>query len=211
MPDEPTDQPDLVVYSDYLCPFCYLGKESLETYLDEAGLSPEIEWRPFDLQGHKRGPDRQLDHSVDDGKTDEYFERAKRNVQRLADQYDVEMQVAIHDDLDSWNAQKLAVAVQRDYDPETFRALHEALFTALWQEGRDIGNPDVLADIAADHGLDAAEVREIIDDESLDDALAEQFDRAHRTGVRAVPTFVYGERATQGAIPPERFAALLED
>lgn len=209
MTDDTLDD-KVIVYSDYLCPFCYLGKESMETYLESSEASPDIEWRPFDIQGHKRGPDGELRENVDDGKDSAYFERAMRNVERLKDEYDVEMNVDIHQDVDSWNAQKVALAVERDYDRSTFLAFHEALFEVLWQEGRDIGDPEVLAEVAEEHGIEPEDVHAAVDDEDLDEELAARFDEARRMGIRGIPTFIYGEYATQGAIPPEQFERLFE-
>ena len=205
--DDETER--LIVYSDYLCPFCYLGKESMETYLDASETSLEIEWRPFDIQGHKRGADGELSEDVDDGKDEAYFERAKRNVQRLKEKYDVEMDLDLALDVDSWNAQKVALAVERQCDRSTFLALHDALFEALWREGRDIGDPEVLLELAEEHGVDPDLVGEDIDDETLDEELEAKFEQARQTGIRGIPTFIYGEHITQGAVPPDHFARLL--
>jgi len=199
----------LVVYSDYLCPFCYLGKESLEAYLEEEA-DYEVEWRPFDIQGTKRRPDGTLDHDADDGKGEAYFERVRRNVERLSEEYGVEMSMDLPDEIDSWNAQKVALAVEEDRDRETFSAFHEAVFRALWEDNRDIGDPEVLVEIGASVGIDEDEVRSAVESEQLDEELERRFDEAHRRGITGIPTFIYGDHAVQGAVPPEQFERLLE-
>jgi len=55
----------ITVYSDYICPFCYLGRRSLESYRDGRENDLEIDWRPFDLRSNERGPDGEIDHSID--------------------------------------------------------------------------------------------------------------------------------------------------
>ena len=77
--DERTSQAaeEITVYADYVCPFCYLGKRSLETYLDTTDRELSVSWHPFDLRGHKRGPDGEIDHSVEDGKDESYFEQVR--------------------------------------------------------------------------------------------------------------------------------------
>ncbi|MFB6264001.1 MAG: DsbA family protein [Bradymonadaceae bacterium] len=205
-----TSDQTLVVYSDYLCPFCYLGKESMKRYVDEENLSVDVEWRPFDIQGHKRGPDGEVDDSVEDGKDEAYFEQVRENVDRLKDEYDVEMQFDLPDDVDSWNAQKAALAIERNYDSETFHEFHEAVFVALWRDGRDIGDPEVLADVAEAAGVDPDEVRAAAENEELDAELERKFAEARRAGIRGIPTFVYDGTAAQGAIPPEQFSRLFE-
>ncbi|MFB6374735.1 MAG: DsbA family protein, partial [Bradymonadaceae bacterium] len=174
----------------------------METYLEDRDASPEIEWRPFDIQGHKRGPDGEIRQNVDDGKDEAYFERVWENVDRLSEEYDVEMQRLEPSEIDSWNAQKVALVIERDYEQSTFLAFHEALFEVLWKEGRDIGDPEVLVEVAEEHGIDPEDVHDAVEDEALDEELARKFDEARRMGVQGIPTFIFGERATQGAIPP---------
>lgn len=212
MTDDPSPE-KLVIYSDYLCPFCYLGKESLETYLEEEGNEEDysVEWRPFDIQGAKRQPDGSLDHDADTGKNEAYFERVRQNVERLSHEYDVEMSMDLPDEIDSWNAQKVALAVEKNHDRETFAEFHEAVFEALWRDNRDIGDPDVLVEVGASVGISEEEVRRAAESDELDEELEERFTEAHRNGIRGIPTFIYDEHALQGAVPPEQFERLLDD
>lgn len=202
----------MVVYSDYLCPFCYLGKESMESYLDEAENEEniDIEWRPFDIQGAKRQPDGTLDHEADDGKGEAYFERARRNVERLSREYDVDMSMDLPDEIDSWNAQKVALAIDDHFDRETFSAFHDAVFEALWRDNLDIGEPYVLVDIAASVGIPEDDVRQAVESDELDEELESRFEEARREGVTGIPTFTYGPHTLQGAVPSEQFSRLLE-
>jgi predicted DsbA family dithiol-disulfide isomerase len=121
----------VVMYSDYVCPFCYLGKASLQQYRAEREESIDVEWHPFDLRGHKRDATGEIDESVEDGKDEAYFEQAKENVQRLQEEYDVEMDLDIATEIDSWNAQQASLYVRREH-PEAFDAFHDAVYDALW-------------------------------------------------------------------------------
>jgi predicted DsbA family dithiol-disulfide isomerase len=204
------DTDRITVYSDYVCPFCYLGRESLRQYQAERDDPLEIDWRPFDLQSHKRGPDGEIDHSVEDGKNDEYFEQAKQNVRRLQEQYGVEMDLDIATDIDSLPAQVASVYVDRHYDYETWLAFDEAVFDALWQDGADIGDHDLLVDLAASAGVDGQEVADALSDEALHAEVREQFTQAQQAGVCGVPTFVYDGYAARGAVPPAQLRRLVE-
>jgi predicted DsbA family dithiol-disulfide isomerase len=211
MSDSTTEEP-VTVYSDYVCPFCYLGKASLEQYAEGSDDPPDVEWHQFDLRGHKRGPDGEIRDDVEDGKDEAYFEQVRENVARLREEFGVEMLDLddLPDGVDSWDAQKLALHVQREHDAETFATLHEALFVALWQDGRDIGDADVLVDVADDVGVDEDEVREAVADDDLDAALRERFEDARQVGVTGVPTFEYADHAARGAVPPEQLRRLVE-
>jgi predicted DsbA family dithiol-disulfide isomerase len=200
----------ITVYSDYVCPFCYLGRESLRRYQETRDEPLEIDWRPFDLRSQKRTPDGSIDHSVDDGKDDDYFEQAKENVRRLQEQYDVEMTLEIATDVDSLPAQTVSYYVKEQYPYETWLDFDVAVFEALWTEGRDIGDTEVLVELAEEVGVDGEEVRSALSDEQLDAAVREQFTDAQQRGVTGVPTFAYDGYAARGAVPPEHLERLVD-
>jgi len=200
----------LTVFSDYVCPFCYLGRAAMQEYRDEAEDPPEVEWRVFDLRGYKRNEDGTIDHDIDDGKDDDYFAEVRENVEKLKAEYDVDMTLDYSLEVDSWNAQKVALYLKQSYDGETFRDFHERTFEALWQDGRNIGDIDVLVDVAGEVGVPESEVRSAVDDDGLDTELEERFEQAQEMGITGIPTFVYDEHAARGAIPPEQFERLIE-
>lgn len=204
-----SDGETLTVYADYVCPFCYLGMASLEQYRDERDESLSVEWHPFDLRHNKRGPNGDIDPTADDGKDEAYFEQARENVRRLQEEYGVEMNLSIARDIDSKNAQQAALYVREEY-PESFGEFHERVFDALWQDERDIGSEDVLIDIATEVGIDAEEIQTAIEDTEREAALEEHFEAAQRAGVTGVPTFVYGNQAARGAVPPEHLQRLID-
>jgi predicted DsbA family dithiol-disulfide isomerase len=208
--DDDVESPTVTVYSDYVCPFCYLGRESLRQYQASREDALEIDWHPFDLRSGKRGPDGEIDHSVDDGKDEDYYEQAKENVRRLQEQYDVEMNLEIASDVDSLDAQVASYYVKGHYDYETWLAFDEAILAALWEDGRDIGDESVLVELAADAGVDPDEVRSALSDDALRAELTEQFQVAQRAGVTGVPTFAYDGYAARGAVPPEHLERLVE-
>ena len=200
----------ITVYSDYVCPFCYLGRESLRRYQDDRDDDLDIDWHPFDLRAGKRNHDDSIDHSVDDGKDEDYYEQAKENVRRLQEKYGVEMDLDIARDVDSLPAQIVSYHVKQTHDYDEWLALDEALFAALWQDGRDIGDPAVLRDVAEDVGIDPDVVETALADDRLRADVHDLFDRARREGVTGVPTFAYDGYAARGAVPPEQLERLVE-
>ncbi|UPV72815.1 DsbA family protein [Halorussus limi] len=182
----------------------------MEEYIEQNDDAPAVEWRFYDLRGYKRAPDGSINHDVDDGKDDDYFAQVRENVERLKDRYDVEMDLDFSKDVDSWNAQQAALYVRQTEGEETFLTFHEAVFEALWQDGRDIGDPEVLAEIAEDVGLAGGEIRDATEDETLEAELRERFKQAQQAGVSGIPTFVYEGHAARGAIPPEQFERLVK-
>jgi len=197
------------VYADYVCPFCYLGYASLDDYRTKRDEPLETDWHPFDLRSQKRRADGTIDHSVDDGKDEEYYEEARENVRRLAEEYDVEMAQELRKDVDSYDAQRVALRASEEH-PDAFEAFHRGVFEALWAEGRDIGDVELLAEIADEAGLPEGYVLETLADDESVEALERAFEAAHERGITGVPTFVHDEYAARGAVPPEQLRRLVE-
>ncbi|ELZ94028.1 thioredoxin [Haloferax mucosum ATCC BAA-1512] len=210
MSETETDPDHITVYSDYVCPFCYLGRESLRRYQETREDDLVIDWHPFDLRSHKRRPDGSIDFSVDDGKDDEYFEQAKAGVKRLQERYDVEMTLDVATDIDSLSAQVASYYVKQHYDNHTWLAFDVSIFDALWQNGANIDDEALLIELAEDAGVEGGEIRSALDDDALFAEVHEQFAEAQRHGVTGVPTFAYDGYAARGAVPPEQIERLVE-
>lgn len=199
--------PDAVtIYADYACPFCYLGRSSLERYRETREDPLDLEWRPFDLLADRRDEDGRLPPPSRD---ESYFEEAWENVERLAAEYDVPVPDGPIIDVDSLPAQQLSFAVQQDHH-DAWEALDLVLYHALWRDERDVGDRDVLADVATTVGVEESVVDDALSDETLRHTLEERFDAARRRGITGVPTFVAGDHAARGAVPPEQLQQLIE-
>lgn len=205
----PDAEDPLTVYADYVCPFCYLGRRSLERYEDERGEPVAIEWHPFDLRSHQRGPDGTLDPDRTAGKDEAYYDRARENVRRLQERYDVEMVQDLATDVDSLPAQRVSYHVAATH-PDRWRDFDEAVYDALWVDGRDIEDADVLVDLATDVGLDPGVVETALEDDEWRERLAGRFEAAHQRGITGVPTFVYDGHVARGAVPPDQLRRLVE-
>lgn len=207
---DPNDS--ITVFSDYVCPFCYLGRKSLDAYRGTRDDALTINWKPFDLRSQKRQSDGSVDFAVDDGKDEEYFAEVRKNVARLKEQYDADEMLALDavpDEIDSLDAQLLSLFVQSEY-PDQWEAFDSAVFDAFWVDGRDIGSTDVLVEIAEDVGLDGEQIRTVLTDSKYRDQLHEKFADARQLGITGVPSFVYDEYIARGAVPPEHLDRLVE-
>jgi predicted DsbA family dithiol-disulfide isomerase len=88
--------------------------------------------------------------------------------------------------------------------------IHDALFRAHFQEGRDLGRVDVLVELAVDGGLDGAEVRTVLGVDRFLPRLQELRSQALAAGVRGVPTLEWGGTRLEGFTGPEDLRAFLE-
>ena len=92
----------------------------------------------------------------------------------------------------------------------SFDAFHRATFRAYWAEGRDLGNLDVIRDVAESAGLDWAELGPLLSDDRYEGAVLSQIRDASAMGIRSVPAFAIGRYAFSGAQPYEFFRRLTE-
>lgn len=202
----------LDIFSDPVCPWCYLGKANLDRALEAAPSHPfRVEWHPFQLN-----PDMPREGVL------------KRDY--LAERFGGEKQVeTIHDRLRQIAAQN-GVALDPDVPrriPNTLdahRLIHwaglegrqtpvvAALFRAYWKEGRDIGNPGVLADIAGAEGMDRAVTLRLLEGDADADDIRARDEDARRKGVSAVPTFLIAQQyVVSGAQPPDVWAKVIAE
>ncbi len=202
----------LDIFSDPVCPWCYLGKAHLDRALERAPDHPFlIEWHPFQLAPHlpKQGVDRA-----------QYLLSIFGTQQRTVDAHLRLAELGRAAGLE-FNFEAIKVS------PNTFdahRLIHwaglegrqtpmvSALFRAYWREGRDIGDPEVLCDLAAEVGMDRAMVSRLIYSDADTEALAAREAHARQRGISAVPTFIVADQhAISGAQPPELWAQVIEE
>jgi len=200
----------IVVYSDVICPWCYVGKRRLARALS-ARPQPKraIRWRAFQLNPGMaaEGMDRKtyLDLKFGGreraGRVYEAVTAAGRG-ERIAFAFDRIRRTP--NTLDSHRLLRFADA-ERQHD------LAEALFVAYFTAGADIGDRRVLADIAAGVGFDHATVTRFLDSRSEVDAVLAEDALARRQGINGVPCFVFNGRfALSGAQEPEALFQLFD-
>jgi predicted DsbA family dithiol-disulfide isomerase len=200
------------VFSDVVCPWCYLGKRRLERGLS---LVPEIDiavrWRPF-----------QLDSTIPQGGIERrvYLERKFGGAEAIAPTHRrmTEMGAAegieyhferIERSPNTLDAHRVVRWAAMDGHEE---ATVERLFRAYFSEGLDVGDHAVLSRLAAETGLDESVVASRLATGEDSEVVAGEIAEAYRIGVTGVPCFVIASRyAVMGAQSPETIAQALRD
>jgi predicted DsbA family dithiol-disulfide isomerase len=197
-----TRQPEarVVVWSDYVCPFCYLETPVLDEVREEFGDRVDVEWRAFELRPE---PVPTLDPES------EYLTDVwRRAVRPMARDRDVELARPPVQP----RSRRALEAAEFARDRGRFEAMHRALFRAFFRDGRDLGDVDVLLDVADEVGLDREELRRALAEERYTGKVLDDQVEARERGVDGVPAlFVVpaGEEleeaeVVQGAQPVER-------
>jgi predicted DsbA family dithiol-disulfide isomerase len=202
----------VLVWSDVVCPFCYIGKRRLEQALAEwrGGVGVRVAWKSFQLQ-----PDAVNDPTKNSmqnlverkGWTMEAALAAAANVSERGRAVGLEFDFGNTKVANTFDAHRLAhFAASRGLD----EAMHERLFRAYFTEGRNIGDRDTLAGLAAEAGLPAAEAAEVLASGRYADDVRRDVDEALQLGINGVPFFVFGGRyAVSGAQDVEVFLDVL--
>jgi len=207
----PRDRLLIEVVHDLVCPWCYLGlRRLMRTLRRRPDLVAELSWRPFLLNpdmpraglpradyvvrkfgGEERA--RRLYTSITDIGRGEGLEFRFERMRRTPSSVDAHRLVA-------W-----AAAYGRGTE------MVEALFAAHFTDGRDIGDLQVLADLAQACGLNAQLARGFLASNADTDEVHADNLRAHRLGINGVPCFIIGGRhAIAGAQEPEVLERLLD-
>lgn len=193
------------VWSDYVCPFCYLELPPIRRLQEQYAGQVEVLWRAFEL---RPAPKPTLDPDGD------YLHTTwNRSVYPMAAERGMRLELP-----PVQPRSRLAFeAVAHAREQGRFDAMHEALFRAFFEDGRDIGDPKVLGDIAIECGLDRQRLAEALDSGCHTAAVHADQQLAYSLGVAGVPIMVFRpagagwERAfaVSGAVPYETMESAL--
>lgn len=199
------------IFSDVICPWCFIGKRRLERALRERPQEDlAICWRAFQLNPDMpiQGMPRHLYLEAKFGGSEragQIYETIRQNGQREGIDFRFER---IKQTPNTVRAHRLIrFATERGHGD----ALVERLFTAYFTEGVDLGDMDRLADLAEETGLSRGEAAAFLEsNDGLADVLAEtRF--AYESGINGVPCFIFDRHyALAGAQEPEAFFPLFE-
>jgi predicted DsbA family dithiol-disulfide isomerase len=200
------------IYSDMVCPWCFIGKRRWENAIETAGYASHVQvtWRPFQLNPTmpKSGMDRRTYLEAKFGGAE-----ARREIEeRLAKAGMAEGIMFAFDRMartpNTFDAHRLMWFAQQHKKQDD---LAEGLFHAYFSEGRDIGDGRTLVDIAEEIGLDRDETRQFIASDQGVEVVREEEALGHGLGIQGVPYFVLnGTYAISGAQPPAIFVSALQ-
>src|SRR5580765_4551437 len=200
------------IYSDVVCPWCFVGKRRLERALETAGYASRarVSWRPFQLNPTmpKSGMDRRVYLEAKFGGA----EARRAMEERVAKAGEADGLVFAFDRIErtpnTFDAHRLIwFAGQQGCQDE----VAEALFHSYFTNGREIGSLNSLAEIASDCGLSREEVeRFLASDRAVQEVQTEEA-IGHRLGIRGVPHFILnGSTSISGAQPPDIFVSAFQ-
>ncbi|WP_018812799.1 DsbA family oxidoreductase [Salinispora pacifica] len=201
---------EIEIYSDLVCPWCYLGKRRLERALASYDGAVTVSYRPFQIDPAPVPEPLPLLDAL--GAKFGGRERARQmadQVTRAAAGDGIEFDFDRALDANTFDAHRLvAWATERDRAAETVEALHRAHF----RDGVDIGSRPALATIAGEVGLDAPAAHTFLDSDGQVAEVRARLAAARELGITSVPTYVLaGRYAVRGAQDSSALLAALTE
>ena len=218
------------IWSDVVCPWCYLGKRRLEHALEdfEGKDQVTVTWRSFELdpnaprevegdplpphetpQAPFRGGPGVERLMAKYGMSRQQAEEGHARLTRLAEAEGLEYHLDRTVPVNTFDAHRLTrLAAEHGLESEAV----ERLFRAHFTEGMSIGRPENLSALFTEIGVPEAEIREVLGGDGFAEQVREEEALAAQFGAQGVPFFVLDRRyALSGAQPREVFSAALRE
>ena len=184
------------IWSDVMCPFCYIGKRKFERALAQFPQKEEVKvvWKSFQLN-----PDLVTDATKNTtehlaeakGWTLDYAKGMTNHVTQLAEQvgltYDFDKAVVAN----SFDAHRFSAFAKTKRLQD---AAEERLFSAYFTEGRNTADHATLAELGENIGLNAVEIKAMLDSNAFADEVKQDIYEAQQYGIRGVPFFLFDKK-----------------
>ncbi|MDH4228877.1 MAG: DsbA family protein [Nitrospirota bacterium] len=194
----------VTVFSDYVCPFCYVGERRLNRLAARYDL--QVTWRMVEI--HPQTPLEGMPLEAL-GYPPDVWERMMVHLTSMAAMENIALFQRTH----TYNSHKalLLAEAAREEGPAVFRAVHEGLFAAYLSHGRNLAESAVLEEVSRQAGMERSRFEQALIEPRYEERLRENFAVARRAGVTGVPAFLIGDRLVSGAVPVESLVVVAEE
>jgi|SRR5699024_2448614 len=201
------------IWSDFVCPFCYIGKRKFEHALKQFKHSDDIniQWRSFEIQPGLQtdGSKNQYEHLAESkGWTLEHSKQVHDQLTKKAKEEGLSYHFEKTIPANTFNAHRLShLAAKHNLQDEA----EERLFAAHFTEGKNIDDKQTLVQLGVEIGLPEDEIRDMLQSDLYADEVNGDMTKARQVGVQGVPFFVVNNKyAISGAQPSEVFLETLQ-
>ena len=203
------------VWSDIMCPFCYIGKRHYEAAIKQFPYRDQIEivWHSFQLD-----PTIPMESTKQQNVFQYLADRKAISIEQSLKMYDGVLQMAHNAGLE-FNLEKAVVAnsfnahrvIQMAKTKGKGDEAEENLFRAYFIDGKDFGNHAVLAELGNNIGLTDMDIQEALTNDDYSYCVNQDIQEAQNLGIRGVPFFIFNRKySISGAQPIEMFLKILE-
>lgn len=210
---------NIMIWSDFACPFCYIGEKRLKDAIKELGVEDEIEitYRAFELDPN--APVKAEEGNIVErmarkyGLTPEEAKKRVEDIDRLGKDVGIDMKFSSVKPSNTFDAHRLMKFAEAEYEKPVVEALNESLFKAYFTDNKVLSDRNLLLKLAEEATIDATQANEVIRSEKMyaDQVRFDEREAAER-GVRGVPFIVFdGKFAVPGAVSTEDFKSALRE
>lgn len=183
----------ITVFSDYICPFCYVGHHRLMRLRDEYDL--KINWCFIEIHP-ETSPEGEPVASLD--YPSEQWNQLMQNLEAVAKEEGIAM--AEHSFTTNSKDALLLSEAAKEQGREKFYTLHEKLFTAFFVDSRNIGDREILRELATECGISSDVIEQAWQDKKYQQRILSNYHAAREHEIQAVPSFIFGERKLTGVV-----------
>tara|TARA_B100001063_G_C16778404_1_gene568063 strand:+ start:163 stop:819 length:657 start_codon:yes stop_codon:yes gene_type:complete len=201
------------IWSDVMCPFCYIGKKRFDTALEKFPHKDEVdvEWKSYQLNPHlTTQADKNINEYLAEHKGISIEEARSLNEHVTAMAAEVGLTYKMDEAVvaNSFMAHRMThFAKTKGKQSE----LEELLFKSYFTEGKNIDDLDTLLQIGEEIGLDKNELKSVLESNQFAEDVQKDVYEAHQVGLKGVPFFVYNNQyGISGAQPKELFEQTLQ-
>ena len=208
---------EILIWSDFTCPFCYIGEKRLKDALSEIGLKKEftIKYRAFELN---RNAPKSTEDSIPELLSRKYnmtlVDATKKveEIDRAGNEAGLVMNFGTAKSCNTLDAHRLMRFAQEKYGNDVADKLADQLFLAYFTENRLLSDHEVLEQCAVNAGMPTEEISRVLNSERYIKQVRNDEHEAEALGVKGVPFIVFDEKiAVPGALSTEDFKKVLED
>lgn len=206
----------LTIWSDFACPYCYIGETRLEKAIEELGVKDEvrIDYRAFELDPEAS---KEVVSATPERFAKKYrlsLDGAKEQIEQisaLGRELGIDFRYATTQYSNTRDAHRLMKLAEAKYDRETVGRLNELLFKAYFVENLVLADHETLLEKALAAGMKEEEVKDVLDSDKYYDEVRFDEREAMMHGVHGVPYIVFnGDFAVPGALTLDGFKSALE-
>ena len=201
------------IWSDIMCPFCYIGKRRIEEALNlfEHKHAVAIEWKSFQLDSSfvASSDDNMVEHLAQKyGKGADWAQGMLDNMTQNAKSAGLDFHFEKAVLANSFNAHRLLHLAKKHH---LANDLEELLFKAYLTEGKNINDNNTLKELGVSVGLNEHDIDEVLNSDAYGNDVKQDIQNANSIGVQGVPFFVFDNKyAVSGAQPATAFLETLQ-
>jgi predicted DsbA family dithiol-disulfide isomerase len=200
------------IWSDVICPWCFLGKRRFDAAVEQLGGLPgvDVRWRAYQLDPTATFEPGDLRRSIEAKYGPGAFDRMHARLVGLGLNEGIDYQFDIAKRVNTFDAHRLSAWAAAEHGVGVQATLVERLFRAYFQEGANVADHATLVALVGEVGLDPRAAADVLAGEAYADEVRDDLDQARERGLTGVPAFVIDDEfVIPGAQDTETFVNLL--